>query len=958
MTAPENPPQHPEHADLFAGRPNELRALRAAAVSARAGSAAVVLVQGAPGTGKSALVHHWLGGLAGFTVLGTAATPARLPDDFDCLSRLLGTVRNPARHHCPAGRQRGTTDTGPGTPGLPTALRRLLNTSSAAPLALFVDDAQWADGPSLRALLEAARTGGRICLVLAARHFQDWDEQTLRALHRVHPLTRIGLGELSESEARTVVAAALGDRADESLTRRLILRSGRHPLYLTRLLGEHLDAPAGGGTGPGLPPAAVRRQLCGLPPSSVAALEALAVLGGSASVPTLSAVLGAPDCTLALEPPAREEFITRTVAQVPTVTFRHPVFRDGLYDALPTWRRRALHLAAVPAVDGRLRLTHKVAAAETADSRLAADLLERATDELAEGQLLAAARSLLSSAALSHAEDHRTGHLLYGAVRLLFWAGADAEIGRHADAVASRRPCPWRDEALGLVEFAAGRLTSAVRLLERARRSLAAHDPGQRAVVLAELAWAHAILGQGQAAQRYGEQALDPARAGEAAHATAASAGVTAAPDGDLTAPCGGGAEDRDGAPGVVVPPGVRQAARALAAYGAALWHGPRSGLEMLATLPEDADEIEEEGLPALTIRGVLRLADGRLRAATTDLTMVLARGRPGAARLLGTAGSVHLVMCHLLDGDWDRAALEADRALEDEQSRCFDAPVLWSLRSVLHAFRGEHDAADTALRQAVRLAQSLDFAGPHYHTAMARAMHARARGDHEGVVVALQLLADRFVHSDRVRIVATGWLPFFAESLVVCGLADLAQGVLSELREAGDDADPHLRVAQAWVAGRTAEAAGEHRTALRTYTEATGLLTPGQDIPLLRALLRAGCGRVAKATGRVHAAAEHFRVARDILTRLGARPFLAECPAQREAALADGTDGTPGHPRLTEREGEVAQLVGRGYTNREIAEALTLSAKTVEYHLRSVFVKLGVRNRRELRRRVQGEGD
>ncbi|MFD8838599.1 helix-turn-helix domain-containing protein [Streptomyces griseofuscus] len=52
-----------------------------------------------------------------------------------------------------------------------------------------------------------------------------------------------------------------------------------------------------------------------------------------------------------------------------------------------------------------------------------------------------------------------------------------------------------------------------------------------------------------------------------------------------------------------------------------------------------------------------------------------------------------------------------------------------------------------------------------------------------------------------------------------------------------------------------------------------------------------------------------------------------------------------------------MARLVGLGCTNREIADELTLSVKTIEYHLRSVFVKLGMRSRRELRRRVQEAG-
>ncbi|MEU3030157.1 AAA family ATPase [Streptomyces incarnatus] len=954
--------------EMFTGRLSESRALRAAADSAHAGTATVVLVQGPPGIGKTTLVRQFLAGLGDFTVLDGAATPSAAPADFACLSRLLhqATVRVP--HRLPTG---GPSAPGPERPAAvpsgPGALRELLDTSAAAPWALFVDDAQWADSPSLKALLEAAREGGPLCLVLAARHSRGWDEEVLRALHTVAPLTHVDLAELGEADAGALVATALGDLADDALIRRLVLRSGGHPLYLRSLLDGHGTARPSGPPRHALPASVVRRQLKGVPPEGVAALEALAVLGGSATVPTLGAVLGSPDCASALDPLVHEEFITRTDVHVPTVAFRHGVFRDALYGTLPAARRRALHVAAVEVVDERQALAHKVAAAEAVDTRLAADLLEITTRELAEGGILHAARTLLSAASLSPADDHRTDHLLYGAVRLLFWAGADAELTRHGPTLATRRPCPWRDEALGLAEFAAGRLTSARRLLDQAEESLREADPGQQAVIRTELALVHAILGQGEATRLHADQALHSAPpAGDVCpygpvgrRRGTDPAVVEPVPGGpaDARPPSGGDPDVCAQAPYVVVPPGVRQAAGALAAYGTALRDGPRAGLELLAGLPEDTDRIGEEDLPALTVRGILRLADAQLSSGTADLTMVTARRRPAAARLLGTSASVHLVMCHLLGGDWNRAVREVETALDDDQGRCFDPPALWSLRSVLDAFRGDDRAAEASLSQAQRLAKPLDFGGPQYHTAMARAMRARARGDHRGVVDALQILAERSAHSERVRIVSTSWLPFLAESLVSCGLADLARAALEELRSAGAASNPHLRVADAWLRGRTAEAAGAHEDALGRYAEAVGLLGPGRDIPLVRGLLEISRGRVSAALGRQGSAAAYFDSAEDLFTRLGARPFLEECRAERRACVPERGDTSALDHLLTGREREVARLVGLGCTNREIADELTLSAKTIEYHLRSVFVKLGIRSRRELRRRVQEAG-
>ncbi|MEU9256680.1 LuxR C-terminal-related transcriptional regulator [Streptomyces sp. NPDC048270] len=96
--------------------------------------------------------------------------------------------------------------------------------------------------------------------------------------------------------------------------------------------------------------------------------------------------------------------------------------------------------------------------------------------------------------------------------------------------------------------------------------------------------------------------------------------------------------------------------------------------------------------------------------------------------------------------------------------------------------------------------------------------------------------------------------------------------------------------------------------------------------------------------------ACAHLRVVEDILDRLDNTVLLRSCRSLL-AALSDPSPGNEHHfTRLTPREHEVGQLVGLGLTNREVAEALHLSEKTVEFHLRNLYAKLGVSNRRELR--------
>ena len=73
----------------------------------------------------------------------------------------------------------------------------------------------------------------------------------------------------------------------------------------------------------------------------------------------------------------------------------------------------------------------------------------------------------------------------------------------------------------------------------------------------------------------------------------------------------------------------------------------------------------------------------------------------------------------------------------------------------------------------------------------------------------------------------------------------------------------------------------------------------------------------------------------------------------RRGGASADGA----GLAELTEREREIAELVGQGHTNREIAVATYLSEKTVERHLSRMFTKLGIANRTALALLIAADG-
>jgi DNA-binding CsgD family transcriptional regulator len=97
------------------------------------------------------------------------------------------------------------------------------------------------------------------------------------------------------------------------------------------------------------------------------------------------------------------------------------------------------------------------------------------------------------------------------------------------------------------------------------------------------------------------------------------------------------------------------------------------------------------------------------------------------------------------------------------------------------------------------------------------------------------------------------------------------------------------------------------------------------------------------------HDAIARLSQARDVFARLEAAPFLERCRADLTTCGLAVQEPNP--DGLTPRERHVASLVKHGHTNKEVASELFLTAKTVEFHLRNIYAKLGVPGRQQLRR-------
>jgi DNA-binding NarL/FixJ family response regulator len=100
--------------------------------------------------------------------------------------------------------------------------------------------------------------------------------------------------------------------------------------------------------------------------------------------------------------------------------------------------------------------------------------------------------------------------------------------------------------------------------------------------------------------------------------------------------------------------------------------------------------------------------------------------------------------------------------------------------------------------------------------------------------------------------------------------------------------------------------------------------------------------------------AREQLRTAHDLFSEFGMEAFAERARIELEATgqrARKRTVNTLGE--LTPQEAQISRLVAQGHTNREIAAQLFISPSTVEYHLRKVFRKLGVKSRTQLARRM-----
>ena len=916
-------------------REQELARLLDALDVARDGDGTLTIVAGAAGTGKSTLLAAAAaaGTAEGLSVRRARASELEQELPFGVVRQLLEPVVRALPKHessallagaaVPAARvfaDDGAAGRGSGDGGFATLTGLywlLAGIANRQPLALFVDDLHWADGPSARALvyLAARLVDVPVALVASVRTGEPSEVAELIAALETQPdALRIELRELDSAAVAELVRDVI-PAADEALCGAFHRSCGGNPLYLRELLRTLAPAGAPTPTAAAVRGAAVTsvgdsvlRRLSALGGDAAPLAEAMAVLGMSGRLRDATAAAGQHEASAAAA--AQRMRRAEVLASADPFEWIHPLVQRSLYDNLTVTRRDELHGRAADILmaggaSAGLIAAHLAAMRPAGSGRVVAGLLA-ATEEAVARDAPEDAAAMLGRAIAEEAAEPTRGELLLrlGQIEVSQRDPVAAEhLGEALELLRDPRDRAFASMALGEILTHAGQWDAAARLIDAARAELGDAD---RELAL-ELDVSHALVcafDPALAASFWGDRPrLLALTAGDSwpAHALCALLAATSAFRG----------EHLD----EVVPLVERAIAGDVlfSQRGAGAWT-PAHLLAALAMLEEHAraDELADQLTSAARAQGSLA-------------TAIVAEGQRGwnALRLGDLAGGEELLrpledttlehgmLLTLVTFLWYARDLLVERPSQADMAAVLEsievppafeesAGGAWlkAARGRIRAVRGDLAAAAQDLRAAGTIFDRLGFGPLHdpWRSALALALPAGAAAEALALVEAELALAD-----------ATGMAR-------PRGVALLATGLLMR----GDEGIELLGAAVSPLAGSPARY--EHARALVALGGALRRSGRRRDArePLAAGLelaFRCGAERLV----------EH---ARDELVAAGARP---------RRIVRTGFDA------LTAAERRVVRLAAAGLSNAEIAQSLYLSVKTIERHLSSTYAKLDI---------------
>lgn len=912
----------------------------------------LVVVEGDGGIGKTSLISQLADSVPTGVVIRASGDEAESDLAWGVVSQLVaGLGRHDSRSNQRARPPAPGADPLAVGAGLVVRIERLA--AQVPPVVVVLDDLHWCDPISAAALLFALRRLDALpVLTVAATRppfpgglGEGW-RRLVTARGRLLRLVGLGDDELVE------LAAGLGRALSRRAAKRVRHHTAGHPLWATTLLSELASAQLEDGEG-ALP---VPRDLAGTIHARHAALSrparalvaAGAVLGEQFSAPAGAALAGLDDPAAAFQEAIDAGLLAEGRASASTSAvfgFTHPLVRAAIYQDLGPVRRSRLHGGAVRLTSGPEALSHLAAATLAPSETVASELEIAGNAEADHGDLAMAQLHLDASVRLSPPGRGRERRVL-AAMETHLRAKEPRRAKALAPEIEGQNPQPRRDYVLAYLARSEGCMGDAEALLLRAwdllRAPKRASGRGPQGVASEGTCGPPgAATGSWQADERDTELAGKVAvELGAIAHAR------WSAPD---LLHWASAVLEGDRRPSIHRP-SVLHLARYFKAIGLALDGACADAVALVGTAPPEAVELHE-----LVARGMARLWSDDLGGAYDDLASATTRTKAGEVLHVGQPLALLADTCYRL-GRLKEAAdhIELACAIADASGWRWDSPAAHARAGYVAAVTGDiptaqaHAGAITEI--AGRLADALGGQEPLKGWVAAAAgvnvAIALARGDSEALLAAA---APAIEIAARVELGISPFGPVVAEALVGVGRLEEAAAALGIYdKRAAELGRRSAQMSSARVRGSLCAARGDLEGARLAFETALAL-GRSLHLPLETGRLHLAYADALATKGDRRGATEHLRTARAIFARSGALAYLQQADTALARLGPDSHAGSVGV--LTAAEHTVAGLAGKRLTNREIAERLAVSSKTVEYHLSHIYAKLGVHSRVELAR-------
>ena len=887
---------------------------------ARASRSAVLVISGEPGVGKSALLEDARDQAGDMRVLSGAGVESEAQLPFAALHQIV----RPVLGHVESLPQPQATALG-GALGLAAGgsedrflvslavLSLLAEAAEDRPLLCLVDDAQWLDDASADALVFVARRleAEGIVMLFGAR---EGDVRRFEA----PGLPDLQLGGLDPSAAGTLIDRSAGVELSSELRGRLVAETGGNPLALLELSSALSEAQLSGAETVLAPiPVSARVERAFLArvnrlPEETQTLLLVASADDSGELATVlraSAQLGAE--AVALDEAERAGLVH---VRGTRLELRHPLVRSAVYQAAPLSKRQAVHGALATVLDGEAdadrRAWHRAAASVEADPSVGEELEEAAERARRRSGFAAASLAFERAATLTTDEDQRARRLTSAAENA--WLAGRVE--RALMLLEAARPLVSEpiqradiDRFLGLIEMTRGVPADACQLLLRAATEVAPSDGGRALQLLNIAGLAAAYAGDREAAVAIGRLARD-------LH--------------------------------LEEPPFVRMLAQLLVGLGAHAdedFADAASRLRVALELAEELDDDAAKEPVALLFAGRAALYLGDDEATYRTHREAAARARASGALSIVTQILPRLAITELWAGRWASGSANAREGVQlareiGQHDLVAQQLVLLAL---IAALRGSEDECRSLAAESRELASArqLGIVLELAHWALALLELGLGRAEE-----ALR----------RCREISSTLVVFWGgldriEAAIRAGEPETARAWLDVLEPWAESS------ASAW--GRAvalhcrALLSDDERESERLFLEALDAHADASR-PFEHARTELAYGEFLRRARRRVEARDHLRTALDSFETLGATLWAERARVELRASGQTARKRDPStRNTLTEQELQIARFVAEGHTNREVAAQLFLSPRTIDFHLRNVYRKLGITSRTALAR-------